>query len=847
MSVVTRLLTGGLLAAAALLAGPVPAGAQDASADAATEGSLYVTAAAVYTGTGEILRPGAVAIEGGRIVGVGAPGDVQVPAGARRIEGGPHSAVIPGLVAAATEHLASKGTDPASIATDVRALDGYDFMADESRALSGGVTTVFLSPGSRRVVSGRGAVVKTAGVSIERRTLSDDAGLVAGVGTAVNRPPAVIEPPDLPDAAANPLLPHRAQLPLTRAGSLLLLRDLFGVGDGSGRVVAPTADGDVADIAGGRKPLWLSAYDEGDLRAALDLVAELGVKPVIVGAHGGHATATELATAGHPVVVSWPDSPGRLSSSTPEAARTRIAARATPAALAAKGIRFALTTADDASLGDLLYVAASATRAGLDPVQALAAVTTDAAAVLGVSARVGSLETGKDGDLVLLSGAPLEPRTFALMTIVDGRVAWKRPEGGGALVVRAAEVHVGDGTVFAPGEICVEDGRIIEVGSAVGVPPGARFLDLQGGAVTPGMIDAFSHAGLAGAGGSAGGNLTTTMTAADALDRGEGSLSLLAEQGVTTVLAAPGGTGRIAGRASVVRTVAGAKAVLVKDAGLVVRLWGDRDVRSGVAELKRLLDRAKSYHSAWDKYHKAKKDYDAWKKKQPAKPKQPPAADKKEPAKGGAPAPKSDAKKPAAKKPAKKPEPEKTEPVKPNTDEALAALKPFLDGKLPVLVRVTTAQEIRAALAFVQTERKMRVVLVGGDESWRVRAEIDKAKVPLIASPRVLDTDDGRPVNLLRELTLVSVPRAVGTSSYLGGAEMTELLAYAVRRGLSPRAAIRLVTGDAAALLGVSDQVGLLRSGRRADMVLLSAPPFTEGAGIEAVYADGQEVFRAAR
>ena len=64
--------------------------------------------------------------------------------------------------------------------------------------------------------------------------------------------------------------------------------------------------------------------------------------------------------------------------------------------------------------------------------------------------------------------------------IVDGNEVWVRKAAGETIVVRAAEIHVGDGRVIAPGEIAFEDGRVVEVGHTVGVPPGAKIIDLAG-------------------------------------------------------------------------------------------------------------------------------------------------------------------------------------------------------------------------------------------------------------------------------------------------------------------------------------------------------------------------------
>lgn len=855
-----------LALAAALAVVAVPAAhAQDA---AAPGGTLLVTAGEVHDGKGHVFAPGAVFIEGGVVRHVGRKEDISAPGGVPVLDGGPHGVVIPGLVLAHTLHLAKGDDDPASVSPDVRAIDGYDFLANEKRALASGVTTLFVSPGTVRVVSGHGAVVKTAGASPERRTLIADAGLVAGIGDAVNRPPAIIEPPDLPDATKDPLLPYRAQLPVTRAGSVLLLRDLLAGAS------APGVDAALRDVASGKSRLFLGAQSQGDIEAALDLIAETHTKGVLVGGMGAASVVDRIAKSGVPVVLTWPDRPGFVSATgDPAAEETRAASRRNAARLSAAGVSFALVPPDESALDETLFVCAAAERAGLSPAQALAAVTSQAASLLGVDDRVGSLEPGKDGDLVLLSGRPTDPRSFVRNTVVDGKIAYERRAETGTVIVRAAQVHVGDGRVFAPGEVAFEGGKIVEVGPSVGVPPGARFIDLGDGAVMPGLIDAFSHTGLAGEGGGVGGDLDTAITAAKAVDLADASFAHVLRQGVTAVLTAPAGGGRVAGRAAVVKTGGDGRParVVSKDAGLVVRLSQERDLDAASKQLDGMLKRAKDYLASLEKYEKEKKEYDAWKKardeeeaKQAAEEKKKEEAEKKSDEK------KDDAKAPAdgddkeergdrgrgrarqdkggggggAKPAPKKAADEKTEPQKPATDESLQGYADALDKKVPVLVRASTVEELRAALDLLVDKWKLRVVVVGGEESRRLTERLSKAGVGVIASPRVLVTDDGHPVNLLRELSISGLPAGIGSDAYLGGAELFELLSYAVGRGLAPAAAVRMATGDAAQLLGVGERVGTLAPGRDADLILLTAPPFEADARVRSIYVGGVEVDR---
>jgi imidazolonepropionase-like amidohydrolase len=794
---------------------------------------LYVTAREVHTGTGEVFRPGAVAVVDGKIQAVGKPEDVAVPAGARRIEG---AAVVPGLVAAQTEHVSKGGEDPNSVATDVRAIDGYDFAVPETRLLAGGVTTIFLSPGSNRVVTGRGAVVKTAGASRETRTLRADTGWVAGIGESVARPPAVLDPPVEPDATNAPLQPWRRQFPVTRAGSVMLLRKLFET---------TTSVGEVR----------IGADSAGDLEAALALAKEKSARAVIVGGRDAGTMAAALKESGLPVVLRWPVAAGRVNAPWDADAETAaLAGRRNAAVLADAGVPFALAAGEESAQGDLLFFAAAAAREGLAPAKAVAAITSEAAKILGVGDRVGTLAPGRDADLVVLSGAPADLRTFAMTTVVDGAVAWERGSGGKTVVVRAATVFLGDGHVLSPGEVAFENGKIVEVGPSVGVPPGARFIDLPGGSVTPGFIDAFSHAGMAGEGGRPSGDLSTAVTAAKAFTANDASFAVLASQGVTTALASPGGGGgRVAGRAAVLKTFGAddAKRVVDDDAALVVRLRGDRDIAAASKELDDLLKKAKEYKESLEKFEKDKKEWDAWKKArddEEAKKKASEAAKPKDDAKkDGDPKAESgkEEKPPEKKDEAKKDEKaadEKTEPAKPKTDEALAGWLPALEKKVPVFVQVRTVEEIRAALALLSDEWKLRVVLVGADDARHALAAIEKAKAGVVAGPIAMAQERDTEVNLLREIAISGVPAAVGSDSWLGGAELPGVLAFAVTRGLSPSMAVRLVTGDAAKLLGVADRVGTIAPGRDADLVLFTGEPFGEGSSVRAVFVGGEEV-----
>jgi len=646
-----------------------------------------------------------------------------------------------------------------------------------------------------------------------------------------------------PDATKAPIQPWRRQFPVTRAGSVMLLRQLFDDGKAGGEI-------------------RIGADSAGDIDAAMALAKGRDAHVVLVGGRDAGTMAAALKASGLPIVLRWPLATGRVNAPwDADAERAALAGRRNAALLSDAGVPFALAAGEESSVPDLLFVAASAAREGLAPNRAVAAITSEAAKILGVADRVGSIAPGRDADLVVLSGPPTDLRTFPIATIADGAVVWERGATGRTVVVRAAAVHLGDGRVLSPGEVAFDNGKIVEVGTTVGIPPGARFIDLPGGSVVPGIIDAFSHAGMAGEGGRPAGDLSTAVTAAKAFSKNDASFDLLAAQGVTTALVAPGGGGRVAGRASIVKTFGAdmAKRLLDDDAALVVRLRGDRDIAAAVKELDDILKKAKEYKESFEKYEKEKKEWDAWKKAkdeedakkkaaEAAKPQAEPKKDgepKAEGAKEEKPPEKKDEpkkdEKPAEKKDEKAAE-EKTEPTKPKTDEALAGYLPALVRKVPVFVQARTVEEIRAALALLADEWKLRVVLVGADDARHVVAAIEKAKAGVIASPVAMTEERGHPVNLLRELAMSGLPAAIGSDSWLGGAELPDVLAYAVARGLSPSAAVRIACGDAAKVLGIEAHVGTIAAGKDADLVLYTGDPFGAGSSVRAVFVGGEEV-----
>jgi imidazolonepropionase-like amidohydrolase len=156
---------------------------------------------------------------------------------------------------------------------------------------------------------------------------------------------------------------------------------------------------------------------------ALDLARELKLRPVLVGAHHAYRVADRIAAAKAPVIVSlkWPDRDGGDPDAEEllKSLRLRAEAPSTPAALERSGVLFAFSS-DGVPARDLLKQVRKAIDAGLAADAALRALTINAARILDVDDRVGTLEVGKVANLVVTSGDLFADKTQVKMTFVDG-------------------------------------------------------------------------------------------------------------------------------------------------------------------------------------------------------------------------------------------------------------------------------------------------------------------------------------------------------------------------------------------------------------------------------------------
>lgn len=409
-----RTLTPALLALmitapAALVASQTPAAPVAAPA-------VAIRGDTVYPVNGSAIKDGLVLIRDGRIAYVGPAAGQTYSADVRELRA---AVVVPGLVdARATvgvsgmlnqSHDQEQVDRSAPLQPELRAVDAYN-ARDELVAYirARGVTTVHTGHGPGVPISGQTLVVKTKGRTTEADVLRPAAMIAATLGA---------------DATTS----DRGKSPGTPAKAVALLRtELIKAKEyADKRAKLPEDKRPPRDLRmealgralDGSQPLLISVDRGRDILAALRVAREFNLKIVLEGCAEAPLVLDEIKASGFPVVLhpTMERSFGTRENLSME----------TAAVLRRGGVPFAIQSGFEDYVPKtriVLYEAAVAAGHGLERDAALAAITLEAARIIGVADRVGSLEVGKDGDVALYDGDPFEYVTRCVGVVIDGVV-----------------------------------------------------------------------------------------------------------------------------------------------------------------------------------------------------------------------------------------------------------------------------------------------------------------------------------------------------------------------------------------------------------------------------------------
>jgi len=579
----------------------------------ATAGEVVLRAGTVHAvdGSGP-LKDGAVRIRDGVIVEVGA--NLVAPSGAKVIDYGPSAVIVPGFVAADSVYARGRASKRTA-APGLSALDGFDFYGQYSVALSHGVTAAYITPASGRLIAGQGAVVKLGGVDPGRRVLSSPATIHGSVRADARSVPGFWEPP-IPPTVEEGLGYAKPQLPHSLMGAVLALEELMAGGEQALEAYGPRAASDLAALITGGTTWRLGANSVEEMRALLELSAQNGMPLVIDGGLEADVIAEELAAAGARVIFQVPFTANAPVRSWGQGEDSYWPNMSVPAELAKAGVDFAIS--HSGSTADLLFTARLAMRGGLDAEQALRAITLAPAEFLGAADRVGSLEPGKDADVLVMNGEPMAGGSV-VATWLDGELAWSAQSSGGqsagsdkastkssVVVIEVEELHIGNGQVLRPGAITLRDGQIVDVGSRVSRTAGAMVV--RGFAATPGLIDAYGFLGLEGSKKSPAADfpMSRIVGPGDELDR------RVALAGVTTVVLGPRGRGRAGLPMMPYKPAASSSARQVIADPITVRVdWTENNRLQSGQNVRGLLEKATKYVEGWAEYRRKLAEWEA--------------------------------------------------------------------------------------------------------------------------------------------------------------------------------------------------------------------------------------------
>ena len=374
----------------------------------------------VYTMSGPPITDGIVVVESGKISAIGRADQIRVPEGFRQLTA---AVVTPGLV---DSHATVGLTGILNIPHDQDQLDSATPLQPELRAVdaynpreellewvrSFGVTTVHTGHAPGELLSGQTMVVKTLGNTVAEALLVDAKAVACTLGTSAEKPAAS------PGTRGKMMAMLRAELIKAQEYQAKHERAAKATGDAAATPPARELRMEtLVRVLKGELPLLITVHKAQDIATALRLGDEFKLKIWLDGAAEAYLLIDEIKAAGVPVIIH----------PTMERAyeETENLSFATAGKLAAAGIPITLQSGFEAYVPKVrvvLFEAALAAAHGLPKEKALAAMTIDAATLLGVADRVGSLEVGKDGDLALYDGDPLEYTTHCTGVVINGRV-----------------------------------------------------------------------------------------------------------------------------------------------------------------------------------------------------------------------------------------------------------------------------------------------------------------------------------------------------------------------------------------------------------------------------------------
>lgn len=385
---------------------------------------ILIKNAKIYTMVEGVVEKGSILIKDGKIEEVGK--DIIAPLGVETIDAG-GKILTPGLIDAHChlglfeEGIGFEGDDGNEmidpVTPELRAIDAINPMDISFReAYEGGVTTAVTGPGSANVIGGTFIAIKTFGDRVDNMIIKDPVAMKIAFGE-------------------NPKRVYEAQKksPMTRMATAAILREtLFKARtymekkENEDESKKPDFDIKMEALIPVLKkeiPLKAHAHRADDIFTSIRIAKEFDVDLTLDHCTEGHLIVNELVKEGKSAIVG-PTFGNRSKF------ELKNKSFETPRILVEAGVKIAINTDSPViPLQHLALCAGLAVNSGLDEMEAWKSITINAAEISGISERVGSIEKGKDADLVIFDGNPLRDiDSKVFITMIDGEIVYRREE-----------------------------------------------------------------------------------------------------------------------------------------------------------------------------------------------------------------------------------------------------------------------------------------------------------------------------------------------------------------------------------------------------------------------------------
>jgi len=309
----------------------------------------------------------------------------------------------------------NESTDP--VTPQLRAIDGVYYM-DKcfAEARENGVTSVVTGPGSANVIGGQFVALKTYGDSVEDMIIKEPVAIKVAFGENPKR-----------------VYGSNHKMPSTRMATAALLRENLKKAQEYKKAMEEKKEGNedkektkydmkmdvLVKVLNKEIPLKAHAHRADDILTAIRIAKEFNINITIEHCTEGQFVKDVLLKEGIPAII------GPFLSDRSKVELKNLSAK-TPGILSKEGVKVAIMTDHPViPIQNLWLCAAIAVREGMDEMEALKAITINAAEIVGIADRVGSLEVGKDADIVIFNGNPLDIKTKVYMTIINGKIVYQ--------------------------------------------------------------------------------------------------------------------------------------------------------------------------------------------------------------------------------------------------------------------------------------------------------------------------------------------------------------------------------------------------------------------------------------